>query len=300
MSGNFSISRCSASQRADALRVLHDGLPVSQQLGLVQSLQSAREQDDSIFDGLFAAKNANGVMCSTWAQLTPGRTAVAWLPNAGSPAASSLMDALTAYLDEHEIALAQFLASEDDVVASELLTHGDFQKLAKLAYLAVDQNLFPGEPPKTEAAFIPNAGQFPERLGELLLRTYEQSLDCPQLNGIRNADDTLEGYRHQGAFSADRWFFVQNEGRDVGALILTEHTEGGNWELVYMGLVPEERGHGLGREILSFAMWQAGIGGAERLVLAVDEQNVPALDTYHRAGFVAWDHRTVYARLRPF
>jgi len=131
-----------------------------------------------------------------------------------------------------------------------------------------------------------------------LLRTYEESQDCPQLNGVRNSIDVLEGYREQGVFAPERWFFVQREDHDVGALILTDHPEGGNWELVYMGLVPEARGNGLGRQILDFAMWQAGLGGAERLVLAVDEANQYAREMYERAGFVAWDYRTVYARLR--
>lgn len=299
MSGNFTIASCPAAQRADALRVLHDGLPTDQQTGLVHALQSVRHLDDSVFNGLLVAATPDELIGATWAQLTKGRTAIVWLPDANCPAAVKLMEALAAFLDENKIALAQFLVNPDGVVASELLTAAQFQKLAKLAYLTVDSQMLPTEQPEGPLTFQANAAAQPERLGELLLRSYQGSQDCPQLNGVRNIADVLEGYRLQGTFAPERWFVVEQADRDVGALILTAHAESGNWELVYMGLVPESRGAGLGRHVLEFAMWQARLGGAERLVLAVDEANHYALEMYQLAGFVAWDYRTVYARLRP-
>jgi ribosomal-protein-alanine N-acetyltransferase len=66
-----------------------------------------------------------------------------------------------------------------------------------------------------------------------------------------------------------------------------------------MGVVPEARGRGLGRRIVDFALAQAARAGTERLVLAVDAANGPALGVYRGAGFVEWERRTVYARMRP-
>jgi len=132
-----------------------------------------------------------------------------------------------------------------------------------------------------------------------LLRTYVGSLDCPALNGVRASDDVLAGYREQGTLVSSCWYFIQQQDSDIGALILSKHVESESWELVYMGLVPEARGAGFGQQIIEFAMWQAGRGGAKRLVLAVDEANQPAIDMYQRAGFVGWNYRTVFARLRP-
>lgn len=299
MSRPFQIARCTAFQRPDALRVLHAGLSVDQQLALVQSLQATRDQGEDAFEGLFVATGANEIVGAAWAQLAPGQTAVVWLPDPTSAAATELMQTLADFLDEREIALAQLLVSENDTVAPELIAAGDFQRLAKLAYLAVDRELFPTGCPQSKLDFEPRAGEQPERLGKLLLSTYEASLDCPRLNGVRRSDDTLDGYREQGIYTPELWFFVRRQQQDIGTLLLTTHVDSGNWELVYMGLVPEARGAGLGRDVLQFAMWQAREGGAERLVLAVDQANRPALTAYEQAGFVAWDHRTVYARLRP-
>ena len=56
-------------------------------------------------------------------------------------------------------------------------------------------------------------------------------------------------------------------------------------ELVYMGLVPESRGRGLGRRVLEAAIDQARRCGASQMILAVDRNNVPARTLYGRAGF---------------
>ncbi len=297
MSDNPTLTCCTVAQRADALRALHAGLPADQQTSLVHALQALRGEDDSAFAGLLVAVVSDEVVAATWAQLAAGQTAVVWLPDPTSPAAIGLMAALAAFLDEKKIALAQLLVGADGEVAPELLEAGEFQKLAKLAYLTVDARQFPVERPSSQLDFQPDAGADPRRLGELLLRTYKGSQDCPQLNGVRNSLDVLEGYREQGTFLPERWFYVQHEARDVGALILAAHPDNESWELVYMGLVPEARGSGLGQQIIDFAKWQSRQGGAKRLVLAVDEANQFAGKMYERAGFVAWDYRTVYARL---
>jgi len=298
MNSGYTIAACMAPQQADALRVLHAGLPADQQIALVRALDAVDRRDNLVFAGLLVAVLAEELVAAAWVQLTAGQTAVVWLP-ADGPSAADLMQAVARFLDEHRVALAQFLIGDESSLNPELLVTVGFQKLAKLAYLTVDSHLFPTELPAAQLSFQPSASTDPQRLGELLLRTYEGSHDCPQLNGVRNSDDVLEGYRQQGTFAPDCWFFVRHEETDVGALILTAHADSGNWELVYMGLVPEARGDGWGRQILEYALWQARLGGAQRLVLAVDEANRPAYGMYQQAGFVAWDYRTVYARLRP-
>jgi ribosomal protein S18 acetylase RimI-like enzyme len=80
-------------------------------------------------------------------------------------------------------------------------------------------------------------------------------------------------------------------------LILAGHAAAGNWELVYMGVTPEARGRGLGANIVHFALNVAARGGAQRVVLAVDAANQPAVEMYRRAGFLEWERRTVFARL---
>ena len=299
MSIPFSIQRSSPEQRTDALRVLHQGLPPDQQIGLLQALQATTGQGEGLFDGLFVASDGTKIENAAWCQLAPGRTACMWLPNDQLVGAIELMKVAADFLDQRRITVAQFLAAADDTLSQELLFAADFHKLARLAYLWVDCERFSSQKPTSRLQFESQAYNQPKRLGKLFLQTYEDSLDCPQLNGVRSPAEVIESYAQQGDFSPDRWFFVRRDGRDIGALILAAHLETHNWELAYMGLVPTARGQGFGRDVLNYAIWYAKSRHAQRFVLAVDEANQPAVDTYSGAGFEAWDHRTVFARLRP-
>jgi mycothiol synthase len=92
---------------------------------------------------------------------------------------------------------------------------------------------------------------------------------------------------------------ARHDGADLGCLLLADHPDQRIWELVYMGIVPEARGRGLGLALARQAQWRARQAGAERLVLAVDAANEPALRGYAAAGFITWDRRSVFLKLFP-
>jgi ribosomal protein S18 acetylase RimI-like enzyme len=293
----FCIECCAADERADALRLLHGGLSADQQTALPLALDAVHPQGEEAFAGLLVAKSSRGLVGVVWVQPAAGRTAVVWPPAMGGAASADLMRAAAAFLDQRQVALAQILVSADAPQDAETLAAGGFHRLVELAYLTLEREAFPTASPPRELTFVPAAGEHPERLGRLLVETYNGTLDCPQLNGLRDPSDVQAGYREQGEFSAERWFFVQHQDRDVGVLILSTHAAGTTWELVYMGVVPAARGHGFGGQIVHFAIAQAARSAAERIVLAVDEANKPGLDVYRAAGFNTWDRRSVYARL---
>ena len=297
MSNRFRIAPCPAAQRPDALRLLHESLSSEQRTLLVHTLNATKGEAEEAFEGLLIAEDTQGLQGAVWVQLAPGNTAVVWPPSSSNPAAAALMEAAADFLDTREIALTQVLADAESPSEAEVLECGGFKKLACLAYLTLDKEFFPSSQPASELQFLSHASEDSARLGKLLLSTYEGTQDCPELNGARQSEDVLAGYAAQGSFSPDRWFFVRIDEQDVGTLILTEHAESENWELVYMGVTPAGRGRGFGWQIVQFALWQAACGGAQRLVLAVDEANEHALAVYRRAGFVVWDRKTVFVRL---
>ena len=93
---------------------------------------------------------------------------------------------------------------------------------------------------------------------------HEGTLDCARrLNGVRDIDDVVNGYQATGVFCPEKWQFVRSDGRDVGVLLLADHPKAKHWELMYMGLIPEVRGRGWGRQITRYAQWLArgGTGG---------------------------------------
>ena len=131
------------------------------------------------------------------------------------------------------------------------------------------------------------------RLISLMDRTYKDTADCPALNGIRETSDVVDGYRAVGRFSPDLWLLVRHADQDIGCLLLTDHPDDHALELVYMGIVPESRGRGFGIEIVRYAQWVTRTHGRQRLLLAVDAANAPAIEIYAAAGFISWDRRSV-------
>jgi mycothiol synthase len=301
------IVECPREFRPAALRRLHDGLPSDQRAVMAQVLEQVDPADEGAWAGLLIAQG-NGVI---WVQRAAGNTAVIWATPEIGEVPAALLSAAAAFVDAHGIPLAQMVVGDRDGYPIEQLHRSGFPSFAALQYLfaeisplSVESTTSDNPTAQTRVEkrgplqFVSRAGDQPQRLGNLLEQTYVGTLDCPGLDGIRPMNDVLEGYRRQGRHAPDDWYFVQSNGEDVGALLLAEHPGYGNWELVYMGVIPAARGQKHGDAIIRFALEVAARRGAERLVLAVDEGNAPALQAYQRAGFVAWDRRLVYARLR--
>ena len=315
-SNEFRVHVCPASLRATAVRWLHDRLPSDQQAALLQAVDGTAADDDEAWEGLFLAEQSRQLIGVAWLQPAPGRTAVVWSPGIEGEAAERLFSAIARLVDAREIPLAQYLggatarsvARDAARPVAEIVPDCGFYPLTSLAYLYADLTGARGRLFESSAsncpvskddspAFLPFAGDAEARFIAVLEATYQQTLDCPQLDGVRAMADVLEGYRSQGRHLPQHWYFVRRGDRDAGALILASHPGTGNWELVYMGVAPWARGGGLGRKIVRHALACATAEGAERLVLAVDAANRPARDAYLAEGFVEWDRRTIHVRL---
>ena len=251
--------------------------------------------------GLFVALRGERMCGAAWGQRQPGNTAVFWppqlVPGELQEVGHQLASAVVAELDRAEIAMTQVLLPPGDVDHVNVISAAGFRHLADLLYLSWEV----GQPAaqsaaKSELAFLPFDPSQPARLSALIECTYEGSLDCAALNGTRHIDDVIAGYRATGRYRAENWLTVQHDGQDIGVLILADHPQARHWELVYMGLIPEVRGCGWGREVAQYAQTLAEDAQVERIVLAVDAENEPALRMYRTAGFQSWDHRSVYVR----
>ncbi|MEM9827314.1 MAG: GNAT family N-acetyltransferase [Planctomycetota bacterium] len=122
-------------------------------------------------------------------------------------------------------------------------------------------------------------------LAALVEHTYVDSLDCPELSGVRSAASTLAGYIDAPSFRRDGWFWVRHRGsqRPIGMLVLACH--GPAAEIVYVGLLPEFRGRGIGRGLLGESEAVAAGWGCERMLVALDRRNFPAAALYEGHEF---------------
>lgn len=264
-----------------------------------QTLRSAAEGGRSL-DGLFVARRGRRVVGAVWAEIQPGRTAGVWSPQVADTQAQTLESALLAratdFLRDHQVVIAQALVAADAHSAAEAFRSAGFEHLTDLLYLVSTSGQFPTAPVAHKLIFEQVLGDNEARLATIVEATYEQTLDCPRLNGVRDCRDVLAGYRDTSHDDTSHWFLALNGARDVGCLLLARHAEIETWEVVYMGLAAEARGQGWGVELARQAQWLVRAAGGDRLMLAVDAANEPAIKTYAAAGFVTFDRRRVFVR----
>ncbi len=197
--------------------------------------------------------------------------------------------------------LAQSLLSAEDEPLADVFLGAGFRRLSRLRYLrrharsgdAEHAGALEGLP----AEVVPWRDTGDDELAHALLRSYEGTLDCPELCELRDISDVIASHRGAGHWDPDLWWVVRAGERPAGAMLLNPSPEMGAVELVYLGVAPELRGRGVASALLRAAFARLS-GRIERLLTcAVDERNTPARDLYRRAGFTEFDSRL--ALIRP-
>ncbi len=297
-SSKVQIAAATALQQPSALELLHQAVAADE-----RGAQAAALRESGSLQGLLVACRGEAVVGSILARVQPGKAGSVWAPQLTpgeeETTRRALVDAAVRFLADREVQIVQALLPEASGPIDRAMRQGGFRRITDLLYLACELARLPPSSTTDALQFEAYSPESHNRLAKIVLQTYQETLDCPELNGVRDIEDTLEGYRATGEFDPQRWLLVRRDGRDVGCLLLADHGDGEHWELVYMGVIPDLRGRGLGVEIVRQATRLAREGGALRLVLAVDAANTPSVKMYDEAGFVTWDRRSVYLLTLP-
>lgn len=239
-----------------------------------------------------AERQAGGKLISALLPvISPGRTMLmllpAGLPRAAETATGQLIETVCQYGFDHDVHLAQVLIDPADTSTQNLLGHHHFARMAELYYLQhqVSASAAADAPTLPEGlhwqTYSPAAH---DAFGQAILESYQQSLDCPALNGLRNIDDIIAGHQASGTFVPESWFLLREGDAALGVLLLCESARSDSVELVYLGLAPTARGRGLSELMMRHAAAVVARRGLSRLYLAVDSRNTPALKLYYRHG----------------
>jgi mycothiol synthase len=296
------IGAASPDERRAALGLVFGQLSEENRDLQIREILSAASADESLLDGLFVARREGAILGAAFAQVQPGRAASAWLPRLDPMTpfdrtlSERLFSAACEWLARQDIHIAQILVENASDVERAIMIRQGFLDLGSLLYLVSPKDTFPASVPIAPLSFETYNPANHERLARMVEATYRDTKDYPELNGARRIDDILTGYKSAGEFDAARWLLARHDDRDVGCLLLADYPPQGNMELVYMGVAAGERGHGWGLHLARRAQWLARLAGRERLVLAVDLKNSPAIAIYAEAGFQAWDRRSVFVK----
>lgn len=252
-----------------------------------------------------------------------GRTAMLFVsepeaqpePASAHAARVACVQAAYAYLSEHRagaIALAQALPSAHESWALRAFEDAGFRSVATLSYLRVplphpaqetpapalpaDVELVPLDALARARGVRPTDQGCLNELVRALDRSYIDTLDCPELCGLRATPDILQSHLKTGIFDPTLWFLLFHQGRPEGCMLLSRVPDHQCVELVYLGLGPELRGKGLGATLLQRGLQRLrGVPEAE-LNCAVDQRNAAAVRLYARFGFTAFSERVALVK----
>jgi ribosomal protein S18 acetylase RimI-like enzyme len=209
--------------------------------------------------------------------------------------------ALRSERGDQSVVLAQALLEPEETEAMEALGAAGFLRLGDLAYLRrpIPRSGGGGSVRWPAGVSLRRMADTPADMSLLckaLDRTYEQTMDCPELCGLRDVGDVLESHRSVGVFDPGMWWLILDGVEPEGCMLLSVCPEQSSVELVYLGLSPRLRGKGLGGQLLMLGVQSLTGRGEKTLTCAVDTRNVPAMALYRRCGFHRFATRVPFVR----
>jgi ribosomal protein S18 acetylase RimI-like enzyme len=249
--------------------------------------------------GVLVARASDGLRGAVICLPVPGASGLVWPPQVSINPPTAIEDELlhhaAVWLRQRGARLGQALLTPAEAHLALPLERNGFVHITTLWYMRHSLDVpFGLVRARDRLVYRPYADGDEDLFHQTLLRTYEETLDCPEVTGVRDLGEVLEGHRAQGVYDPRRWWLALDGDRPVGVLLLTGLPESDGWEVAYVGVVPEARRRGWGRELLHKALRAAHASQATHLTLSVDARNRPAWRLYLDLGFEAYDCREVY------
>jgi ribosomal protein S18 acetylase RimI-like enzyme len=289
-------------EMAAAFRLLFQHLDEeSRETRVANALKMLREKELNP-GGMLVARAQGELQGALFFQPVAGASGLIWPPQTQPARIAEVEDQLVnnacRLLAERDAKLVQSLLSSEESSLGTSLERNGFRHITQLRYLRHDLQFSAQFFQHSDTlSFQSYASCAAEQFHQTLLRTYEATRDCPEVNGVREIEEIIAGHKSQGKHNPECWWLASKRSRPVGVLLLAEMPDLKSWDLLYLGLVPEARGKGLGHELVRKALWEARAAEAPQLTLSVDARNEPALNLYKSAGFEVYDQREVLLRI---
>ncbi len=296
----FTIDQTRPDEQVAAFRLafhyLDDEEERTSRVAGAQSLVSLGELEP---EGIFVVRSEEGIRGAMVCVPLPGAGGLVWPPYVmDGPERAAAEDQLVSHgcrwLRRRGARLAQALLTAREIQLAEPLERNGFQHISQLVYLRHHLQAENVPAPDRKLRCLPYHRVDPDQFHETLLRTYAGTLDCPELNGVRTVEEIIAGHRGQGNFDPARWWLLFDHETVVGVVLMAEVPELAAWDLTYLGIVPEARRRGYGRLLVQLVLAAARAAEVDRLIVAVDDRNLPACNLYRNLGFEEYDRREIY------
>ena len=242
------------------------------------SRQIVISQNGKLLFSCFFVPNAGGtafIFISTPAHLN----------DADTNAAVDALGRLRQWAADEGCNLFQVLLEVDDAARQEICLRSGFRFLTDLIYMyRLTEDGFV-RPDGEGVSWQEYSRQNHDLFKKVIAQTYVGSSDCPELEGLRDMEETITAHKAAGHFDGKYWQLVFDGNEPVGVFLLSRISSGDALELTYMGLVPSRRGCGFSKVLLGGALECAANEKARIVTLAVDSRNNAARGLYEQYGF---------------
>ena len=304
------------SRLVTALNVLYFAMPPEERaVRVAESAQAAASGELDLSRLLLAEFNGEPIGALV-VRMQPSDVAFVWPPivsplSRREPTLTSeqiedaLLQAAVHGLDESNAHIAQSLLELNQSCEGTALLRNGFNHLTDLKFFERPltreddvKDRITGEA-RGRSAFIPYRRAHNRlRFANVIEQTYRGSLDCPEMNGIRSASQSLKVYEAAGPVAPNMWRLYREGIDDAGVMLIVERSDQNAWEVIYLGVIESARRKGIARTMLKDALQAAHKAQVERVLIVVDTRNLPAIRLYESLGFTQFDVRAAYVRLQ--
>lgn len=291
-------------ERQQALRIAlsEPGVAAEQAQKICQLTENFLHRCGGSIGGLHLAEAEGQVVAACAVLDLPGGVSLLMLPTwelgRSVEGLAELLAAASRGARERNSRFAQVMLEPDTAEqVRPSLEQAGLSYLASLQYM--QRNAFDPSPirPVADTNWLTLADTDEQTFAEVIRHTYAESLDCPELTGVRSMQDVLDSHRSAGEFDPLGWYLLEHRGQPAGALITARPPFCTNLEVVYVGLLPQARGQGLGRVCVHRAIQRARDLVLTGVTLAVDAANTPACGMYTAMGFSAYATKDVWIQV---
>ncbi len=301
--GGVTFQKATAEDRYQALALLLTGRWGTQEPVVDHFLTFAGGQDLAL-DQIWTARQGDRAVAAAMVVPCAGRTGMAFTcpvqDRRHAEVCGQLVDHACAGQDAQRVRLVQALVDPHLTLQAWVFESAGFMPLATLMYM--EGRAVPGKGSLDlgpDLQVVAWEDRRREQFAQAILASYEETLDCPKLRGLRHIEDIIDGHMATGRFEAPLWHLVLLEERPAGVMLLNELPQQQALELVYLGLAPACRGRGVGTKLVRHGLTLAARRGCRAVLCAVDAANRPALALYERVGFRTTGRKLALIRCLP-
>jgi GNAT superfamily N-acetyltransferase len=300
--GQSSLARAEVAEPIEALRLIfaHPGVSPAECERQAQAFCRLARRQHWHAGQAWLVQRDGAVRAACLLVVSPGRCGTALLSVPGQREdRAALVQGLVQLVTEArraDLRMVQALL-EPGSGAADLLSQAGFGLLSTLLYMERQADRPFQQPPQEGLRWASYDADTHATFAEVIQRSYETTLDCPGLDGVRSIDEVIEAHKASGIFEPKAWRLLLRTGQAVGVLLLNRVVYSSALEIVYMGLTPAARGRGLSRVLVAQALREARQRHLQAVSLAVDSANLPARRVYESFDFATRMAREAWVKI---